>query len=180
MQASGPALLRKPLGQDLHWALPHSSSPCSPAATRGEESPISWANKATAQLSGTPKHSPPEKAEKFNPMQCLGTRVDHYQQRANSQLITKLSDNSLVKHPLLPPLVPTTFIVTMLPRVVQEAGTRRTTTEEHLPTTNLIPSVREVVEQTSLAFSGVPFGVSSSCLGEEEAGEEGSLLSRSL
>lgn len=45
---------------------------------------------------------------------------------------------------------------------------------------NLIPSIREAAEQTSLAFSGVPFGVSSSCLGEEEAGEEGSLLSRSL
>lgn len=49
-----------------------------------------------------------------------------------------------------------------------------------LPQEILILSGREAAERTSVAFSGVPFGVSSSCLGEEEAGEEGSLLSRSL
>lgn len=66
------------------------------------------------------------------------------------------------------------------PRVAQEAETQSPTAEEHLPTNNWIPSIREAAKQTSPAFSGVPFGVSSSCLGEEEAGEEGSLLSRSL
>lgn len=64
--------------------------------------------------------------------------------------------------------------------MAQDAEIQSPTAEEHLPVNNLIPSIREAVEQTSLAFSGVPFGVSSSCLGEEEAGEEGSLLSRSL
>lgn len=53
-QVPGPGLLRTPLGQELQWALPRSS----PAGTRHEESPISWTNKATAQLSGTPKTQP--------------------------------------------------------------------------------------------------------------------------
>lgn len=77
-QAPGSALLRTPLWQELtrhHYAAALLVQGEGKAPSHGPKEP-----QPSSRV--LPKHSALEKDEEFNPMQCLGTRGDHYQQRA--------------------------------------------------------------------------------------------------